>query len=256
MANPQVSLDITASDKTKAGFASADKRAKTLGQNVGKSLKPVEKIGQSSATKGFLRSLVDIEKAGAHAFGAHSLVRLNRHAHAFRELGSAVGSGFGRMSVAAIDSSEAIGGVEAAGGGAATKLGGMAAAGLAAGAGLEGAAAGGTALVAALGPVAVVGAAAVAALGAGAAIGYKFAAGWAAAAASLGRLSETIGITSRNMQELQGAGERYGISKDATAGAIGSFATTVHDARFGRNNEALALMSKMGVGFKYKKDGT
>lgn len=255
-ANAQVGLDIVASDKTAKGFASAEKRAQKLGQNTAKALKPLEKIGSGSTGKGLLKTFGEIEKAASRAFGLHGLSRLSRRAHAFRELGQAVGSGFGRISVAANDSAEAIGGVEAAGEGVATKLGGVAVAGLAAGVGLDGAAVAGVGLVAALGPVAIVAGATVAVLGAAAVAGYKFAAGWAAAAASLGRLSETIGITARNMQELQGAGERYGISKDATAGAIGNFATTVHDARFGRNNEALALMSKLGVGFKYKSDGT
>lgn len=256
---------IVGSDKTKPAFDSVEKRAGKAGATAAK------KIGEGdrAATRvgGFrnmARTFLDVERAASKAFGGSSAFSLiGSRAAGLRAVGSALGSGLGRASVA-------MGSVETAGAGAASQLGataaagekaaaGMAAAGVAgaeAAGGMEAAAGAVGGLAAALGPVGV-GLAAVVAIGGAAAFAtYKMAAGWAYGGAELGRLSDRIGIAVEDIQKLQQAGERFGISKDATAGALDSFSKTTNDAFNARNPQARVLLRKGGVEFKRKADGT
>lgn len=241
MTNPQIAIDIVANDKSAKGTASADKRFKKLGGDV-------EKVGSRSFGN-VARTFAEVEKAASGAFGSKSaLGLLGGRVRDIRAVGQALGSGLGRSRIG-------LGQVETLGARASATLGETALAAGAAEAGMGEAAVAAGGLAVAMGPVAVVGAAAVAVLGAAAIAGYKFASGWAAGTAQIGRLSETIGIASRDLQQLQGAAERYGISKDAANGSVGSFANTVHDAYYARNPAARVLLRKLGVNFTKGADG-
>ena len=247
MTNPQVAIDITTNDKSAKGTTSAERRLEKLGGTAAKIGKDVNKVGGFG---NIIKTFADVDRAANDAFGNKSVFGgLGRRASAFGKIGSVFQSGLGRTAVS-------LGRVSSVGEGAAATLGETAVAAGAAEAGMGEAAASASALAIAMGPVAVVGAAVVATLGAAAIAGYKFASGWAAGTAQMGRFAETIGIASKNLQELQQAGERYGIGKDATNSSVAGFAQTVHDARYGRNNDALALMMRLGVKFRQKADGT
>ncbi|WP_337137680.1 phage tail tip lysozyme [Sphingomonas aquatica] len=140
--------------------------------------------------------------------------------------------------------------------GAAARLGGIseAAAGLGSGLG-EAAAAGGVLQ----GAIASVGVAVGATIGLIAAAIYgtwKLADGWAKNAAAIGRTASTIGVGTKAMQEFSAAAERAGVDRDKATGSLGSLSQTLNDARYGRNNAAIAMLSRLGVALKTNADGT
>jgi hypothetical protein len=81
------------------------------------------------------------------------------------------------------------------------------------------------------------------------------ASGWTEGGAALGRLTANIGISTDQLQRWQGAGERFGVDKDTMGGALSGFAGTINDARYGRNNTALAAMNQLGLKMKVGADG-
>ena len=125
----------------------------------------------------------------------------------------------------------------------------------AAGTGLgEAATAGGT-LSTAMTGMGIVAAGTVGVLAAAGYAAFKLADGWAQGAASIGRTAATIGVATKALQEFQAAGERAGVDKGASTSALGGVAQTFNDARYGRNPEALALMSRLGIKARMGADG-
>jgi murein DD-endopeptidase MepM/ murein hydrolase activator NlpD len=254
----KLGIAITADDKTAKGVNSAEKRLGGVGKGAAKAIGGADRAGsRMGGMRNLVRTFGDVDDAASRAFGNRSVfATIGARASQFRAIGSAIGSGLGRTSAA-------LGDVETAGAGAAAKLGG-AAAGLGEAAAAGEAAAGGIGeaavavggLGAALGPVGIALAATVAVVGAAAYAGYKFASSWAFGAAELGRLSDRLGIATQDLQKFQQAGERVGVGKDATNGAISGFANIAHDAYYARNPEARVLLRKLGVGFTKKADGT
>jgi len=223
-AQSRYAVAIVASDKTASGINSAEKRFGRLPKTVNEANRASDRFGRS------------VDQAGRRSDSRlRSLVRT-----------------FGAVEQAA---SKALGGSSLTGG-IASRLGAVQEAGAAAGTGLGEAASGATALGGALGGVATAAVATVAIVGAAAYAGYKLADSWSSSAAALGRMSKTLGIANKQLQEWQGAAERAGVDKNAANGAIGSIAETMHDAKYGRNNSALALMNRLGVKFRTKDDGT
>jgi hypothetical protein len=263
MSNPQVAIDITANDKSAKGIGSTEKHLKGLGSHTAKLGRDMGKIGERSGMRGLVRTIGEVDSAMSGAFGTRSAFGgIGSRARSVIGAASALRNGLGRtypslgrVAASSEEAASGIGAVAKIGATAVAELGSVEAAGAVAATGLGEATVAAGGLVAALGPIAVVGGAAVVTLGAAAAAGYKFASGWAAGTAQMGRFAETIGVASRDLQQLQGAAERYGVSKDATNGSLASFATISHDALYARNPEARALLTRLGVGFKKGADG-
>lgn len=218
MSQPKVAIAVTADDKTAKGFASAEKRAaRTVG-------------GMADANKRWARDAqAAVSRSGYGMVGTLSRVE---------EAGAKL---FGGRSITSGVTSRLSAMGEAAG---AARVGMAGAAG--AGGVLEMAAAGvGVAVGATVGILAAAGYAA-----------FKLADGWAKGAASIGRTAETIGVGTKALQEFTAAAERQGVDKGAATGSLGSLSQTLNDARYGRNNAALAVLSRLGVKMKLNSDGT
>ncbi|MDR6850393.1 phage tail tip lysozyme [Sphingomonas sp. BE137] len=211
-------IDITASDKTAKGKKSAEKNLAQISKNLGTIDRKAAE--QSERTVG---------RSG------------RRMVRTFGEVEKAAARAFGGKSIT---------------GDLADRLGAARSAASALGSGLGEASAAGGILEGALGGVAVAGAATVGVLAAAAYAAFKVANGWAKGAASIGRTADIIGVGTKAFQEFTIAAERAGVSRDQAAGAIGGLSQTLNDARYGRNNEALALLSRLGVAIKTKSDGT
>lgn len=85
---------------------------------------------------------------------------------------------------------------------------------------------------------------------------FKLADGWAKGAAAIGRAAEVAGVGAKALQEFNAAGERVGVDKGASSGALGGLSQTLNDARYGRNQNAQAMLGVLGVSMKLKQDGT
>ena len=125
-----------------------------------------------------------------------------------------------------------------AGGGIGEAAGGLE--GLAAGAGLAGLAVGGV----------------TAGLAAGVAAAYKFEDGITKSGAKTGYLAQVLGLSAQQLQAFEIAGQKVGVSSDAMAGALQNVGNVLNDARFGRNQTALALLTRLNIQIKYNKDGS
>lgn len=211
-------IDITASDKTARGKKAAEKSLSQIPKNLGAANRKAAEDGERR-----------IGNSG------------RRMVRTFGEVERAAARAFGGRSIT---------------GGLSERLGGIRQAASALGSGLGEASAAGGVLEGALGGVAVAGAATIGILAAGAYAAFKLADGWAKGAASIGRTAEIIGIGTKAFQEFTIAAERAGVSRDTAAGAVGGLSQTLNDARYGRNNEALSVLARMGVTLKTKGDGT
>lgn len=78
---------------------------------------------------------------------------------------------------------------------------------------------------------------------------------WAKLGRSIDNSARGIGISSSQLQSFQGAAKLVGIDSESTTGSLESLATTMQDARWGRNQGALMLLNKLGIGLKRTKDG-
>lgn len=214
----QLNVAITASDKTGKGKKAAEK-------NLGQIPKHVSAVNR--------RAAADDEKRVAGA--GRSMVRtLGSVEQASSRLfgGRSITGGLTSRLGALRDVTSSVG----TGMGEAATAGGM----------LEGAVAGVGVAVGA-----TVGVLAAAAYGA-----FKLADGWSRGAAAIGRTAEIAGVSAKALQELNAAGERVGVDKATSSGALGGLSQTLNDARYGRNNEALAVLARIGVKLQTKEDGT
>ncbi|MBB4863354.1 hypothetical protein HNP46_002201 [Pseudomonas nitritireducens] len=78
---------------------------------------------------------------------------------------------------------------------------------------------------------------------------------WAKLGRSIDNSARNIGISSGQLQSFQGAAKLVGIDSETTTGSLDALATTMQDARWGRNQGALMLLNKLGIGLKRTKDG-
>lgn len=140
--------------------------------------------------------------------------------------------------------------------GAAARLGGISEAAAGLGSGLGEAAAAGGVLQGAIAGVGVAVGATIGLIAAGAYAVFKFADGWAKGAAAIGSAAEIMGVGTKAMQEFSAAAERAGVDRDKATGSLGSLSQTLNDARYGRNNAAIAMLSRLGVALKTNPDGT
>lgn len=79
---------------------------------------------------------------------------------------------------------------------------------------------------------------------------------WAKLGRSIDNSAHGIGISAGQMQIFQGAAKMVGIDTELATGSLNSLATTMQDAQWGRNQGALLMLNKLGIGLKKAKDGS
>ncbi len=79
---------------------------------------------------------------------------------------------------------------------------------------------------------------------------------WAKLGRSIDNSAHGIGISAGQMQTFQGAAKMVGIDTELATGSLNSLATTMQDAQWGRNQGALLMLNKLGIGLKKAKDGS
>ncbi|NWA24059.1 hypothetical protein HX866_04070 [Pseudomonas gingeri] len=78
---------------------------------------------------------------------------------------------------------------------------------------------------------------------------------WANLGRSIDNSARGIGISTGQLQSFQGAAKMVGIDAGTTTASMDSLATTMQDAQWGRNQGALLMLNKLGIGLKKTKDG-
>ncbi|MCO7569367.1 lytic transglycosylase domain-containing protein [Pseudomonas chlororaphis] len=78
---------------------------------------------------------------------------------------------------------------------------------------------------------------------------------WAKLGRSIDSSARGIGISASQLQGFQGAAKMVGIDAGTTTASLDSLATTMQDAQWGRNQGALLMLNKLGIGLKKTKDG-
>ncbi|MFA7942065.1 phage tail tip lysozyme [Pseudomonas brenneri] len=79
---------------------------------------------------------------------------------------------------------------------------------------------------------------------------------WAKLGRSIDSSAHGIGISADQLQTFQGAAKMVGIDTELATGSLSSLATTMQDAQWGRNQGALLMLNKLGIGLKKAKDGS
>lgn len=94
-------------------------------------------------------------------------------------------------------------------------------------------------------------------------VGIGSLAGIAALATEWGRMGMEVSNTSRNLgiattdlQSLRGAAQLAGVSSESMTSGLLSLGDTINDAKWGRNQGVMALMSRLGMGFHMTQDGS
>jgi hypothetical protein len=78
---------------------------------------------------------------------------------------------------------------------------------------------------------------------------------WAKLGFNITQSSANLGMTTTRFQQMAGAAKLFGVDGDAATASLMSLNQTVNDARWGRNQGALAMMNQLGLRFRYTKDG-
>jgi hypothetical protein len=78
---------------------------------------------------------------------------------------------------------------------------------------------------------------------------------WASLGRSIDNSSRGIGVSAGQLQGFQGAAKMVGIDASTTTASLDGLATTMQDAQWGRNQGALMMLNKLGIGLKKTKDG-
>ena len=79
---------------------------------------------------------------------------------------------------------------------------------------------------------------------------------WAKLGRSIDSSERGIGVSADQLQTYQGAAKMVGIDTELATGSLNSLATTMQDAQWGRNQGALLMLNKLGIGLKKAKDGS
>lgn len=79
--------------------------------------------------------------------------------------------------------------------------------------------------------------------------------GWAKLGRSTANTAANIGANAGELQRFQGAAKLAGLSSEDMSGALQGLANTMENAAFGRDNQALMLMDRLGVGIKRTASG-
>ncbi|HBO81687.1 MAG TPA: hypothetical protein DD502_26520, partial [Cupriavidus sp.] len=75
------------------------------------------------------------------------------------------------------------------------------------------------------------------------------------AGAEIKRTSAVLGVSTGDLQAYRGAAKLAGLSAEDMTGSLKSLGTTIEDATFGRNQDALVMMHKFGISLHKTKDG-
>ncbi|MTK12707.1 MAG: hypothetical protein F8N39_11660 [Clostridiaceae bacterium] len=78
---------------------------------------------------------------------------------------------------------------------------------------------------------------------------------WGKLGAEIGRTSATLGVSVDQLQALRGAARLTGVSSDSLTGGLKSLGDTMQDALYGRNQEALVMMNRLGLRMKTTESG-
>ncbi len=70
---------------------------------------------------------------------------------------------------------------------------------------------------------------------------------WGQLGWSIERTAQTIGVAPQKLQALQGAAKLAGLSADDMTSSLGRLGTTLQDALYGRNQQALATLNYLGI---------
>ncbi|MET3135637.1 hypothetical protein AAKU55_005951, partial [Oxalobacteraceae bacterium GrIS 1.11] len=79
---------------------------------------------------------------------------------------------------------------------------------------------------------------------------------WGRLGAEIGRSAAMIGTTSDSLQSLRGAAQAAGLSSEQLSGGLKGLGDTMQDALYGRNQQALVMLKRLGVGIHHTADGS
>ncbi len=91
-------------------------------------------------------------------------------------------------------------------------------------------------------------------LGSVAAIG-AMAEEWGRLGSEIGRTAATLGLSTGQLQGLRGAAQAAGVSAESMTGGLKRLGDTMEDALYGRNQDALAMMQRLGLQIRRTSDG-
>ncbi|KTT24267.1 hypothetical protein SB14R_10510 [Pseudomonas oryzihabitans] len=78
---------------------------------------------------------------------------------------------------------------------------------------------------------------------------------WAKLGRNIDNSARNIGVSTGQLQSFQGAAKLVGISTETTTSSLEALGTTMQDAQWGRNQGALLMLNKLGIGLKKTKTG-
>lgn len=91
---------------------------------------------------------------------------------------------------------------------------------------------------------------------AGLAVGtYALGEKWAKIGAEVDRTAKSVGMAAMELQKTRAAGERFGVTADATTASVDGLGQAMYDVRSGANNLGVGVLAKYGKQLKYTKDG-
>jgi hypothetical protein len=79
--------------------------------------------------------------------------------------------------------------------------------------------------------------------------------GWAKVGRSLTYASQSSGVGVRGLQEIEGAAQLVGVASGTATQGLQSLGDTMQDALYGRNQQALMLFNRLGIGIKKTATG-
>ncbi|MBK1842443.1 transglycosylase SLT domain-containing protein [Azospirillum sp. YIM B02556] len=79
---------------------------------------------------------------------------------------------------------------------------------------------------------------------------------WGKVGVATANAASGIGIAAGRLRTLQGAAKLAGLSADDMTNSMAGMATTLQDAAYGRNREAAAMLSSLGITVRRAADGT
>lgn len=79
--------------------------------------------------------------------------------------------------------------------------------------------------------------------------------GWAKVGRSITYASQSSGVGVRGLQEIEGAAQLVGVASGTASQGLQSLGDTMQDALYGRNQQALMLFNRLGIGIKKTATG-
>lgn len=79
---------------------------------------------------------------------------------------------------------------------------------------------------------------------------------WSRMGAEVGRTSEMMDVSYSTMQSLRGAASVVGVGAQELTGGLKSLGDTMEDALYGRNQQALVILNRLGVGIHHTANGS